>query len=469
MFSFRYIWLIIVQVAVTAVFTYVLVTQQYRDLSEQNLASLETFLIEQKQRELKNYTSLAVTAIDDVYYGNVLSEPEAKVHAAQTFTRMLYDGIDGYFFTYDQFGTNIVLPHQPERIGKNFWELTDPDGGKTIQILINLAQNGGGYHFYKWSQPSTETITDKLSYATYLDKWDWMVGTGVYLDDVYAQLDKIQGEIDAQVQNTRLIILAVAITSIMLILFVAVAISVTQKQENEAKVSALGQKIITSQEDERRYIARELHDGIIQMLVSIKYSLSATKMTLKKSQTPEPQALSAASSSLDLTINEVRRISHHLHPQILDELGLSAAIEALAEEFSKRTQIAVTVNKLKVRKLLSPQLNTSLYRTVQECLTNVEKHAKAQRVDVDLEMAENWLSLKIRDDGQGFNPEDTDKFGIGLNNLQERVDYYQGKIAIISNRRGTKIEIKIPLSSFAKNFATIDQDKDQQNTEKGTA
>jgi two-component system NarL family sensor kinase len=296
-----------------------------------------------------------------------------------------------------------------------------------------------------------------------------MVGTGVYLDDVYAQLDKIQGEIDAQVQNTRLIILAVAITSIMLILFVAVAISVTQKQENEAKVSALGQKIITSQEDERRYIARELHDGIIQMLVSIKYSLSATKMTLKKSQTPEPQALSAASSSLDLTINEVRRISHHLHPQILDELGLSAAIEALAEEFSKRTQIAVTVNKLKVRKLLSPQLNTSLYRTVQECLTNVEKHAKAQRVDVDLEMAENWLSLKIRDDGQGFNPEDTDKFGIGLNNLQERVDYYQGKIAIISNRRGTKIEIKIPLSSFAKDFATIDQDKDQQNTEKGTA
>ena len=464
MFPFRYIWLIIVQVAVTAVFTYILVTQQYRDLSEQNLASLETFLIEQKQRELRNYTSLAVTAVDDVYYGNILSEPEAKAHAAQTFTRMLYDGIDGYFFTYDQFGTNIVLPHQPERIGKNFWELTDPDGGKTIQILIDLAQNGGGFHFYKWSQPSTEVITDKLSYATYLDKWNWMVGTGVYLDDVYAQLNKIQGEIDDQVQNTRLIILAVAITSIMLILFVAVSISVTQKQENEAKVSALGQKIITSQEDERRHIARELHDGIIQMLVSIKYSLSATKMSLRHALTEEPHSLIAASAGLDLTIDEVRRISHHLHPQILDELGLSAAIDALAEEFSKRTHIAVTVNKLQVKKLLSPQLNTTLYRTVQECLTNVEKHAQASHVDIKLEMAQNWLALKIHDNGKGFDYSDTEKFGIGLNNLQERVDYYQGKIAIHSNNEGTRIEIKIPLSIFAKNFATIDQHTDEPHT-----
>lgn len=143
MFSFRYIWLIVIQVAVTAIFTYTLVTEQYRELSEQNLQSLETFLIEQKKRELKNYTALAITAVDDVYFGNELPEQDAQQHAAQTFTRMLYDGIDGYFFTYDQFGTNIVLPHQPERIGKNFWELTDPSGGKTIQILINLAKNGG--------------------------------------------------------------------------------------------------------------------------------------------------------------------------------------------------------------------------------------------------------------------------------------------------------------------------------------
>ena len=291
-----------------------------------------------------------------------------------------------------------------------------------------------------------------------------MVGTGVYLDDVYAQLDKIQGEIDAQVQSTRLIILAVAITSILLILFVAVAISVTQKQENEAKVSALGQKIITTQEDERRHIARELHDGIIQMLVSIKYSLSATKMSIRNTLTEEPHSLTAASASLDMTIDEVRRISHHLHPQILDELGLSAAIDALAAEFSQRTQIAVTVNKLQVRKLLSPQLNTSLYRTVQECLTNVEKHAQASHVDINLEMAQNWLALSIQDNGKGFDYSDTDKFGIGLSNLQERVDYYQGKITIMSDHKGTKIEIKIPLSSFAKNFATIEHTTDEQDT-----
>ncbi|MEI8647332.1 histidine kinase [Paraglaciecola sp. Hal342] len=206
------------------------------------------------------------------------------------------------------------------------------------------------------------------------------------------------------------------------------------------------------QEEERRHISRELHDGIVQVLVSIKYSLEATGLWLKKAKVDKPQPLEHAQSNLQDAISEIRRISHHLHPRILDELGLSAAMDALATEFSEQTGITVNVTKPAVRKLVQNSISTTLYRVVQESLINVQKHARATEVNIEMTIKDKWLTLTIKDNGQGFDADNnskSDDYGIGLRNLAERVEYHLGEFSVHSSQAGTQVTARIPKTSYA--------------------
>ncbi|MEH6711958.1 MAG: ATP-binding protein [Paraglaciecola polaris] len=190
------------------------------------------------------------------------------------------------------------------------------------------------------------------------------------------------------------------------------------------------------------------------MMVSIKYSLEATGLWLAKAKVDKPQPLEHAQSNLRDAINEIRRISHHLHPRILDELGLSAAMDALAVEFSEQTGIAVNVTKPAVRKLVQDSISTTLYRVVQESLINVQKHAHATEVNIDMSIKDKWLTLSISDNGRGFDSQLNDKadeYGIGLRNLAERVEYHLGEFSVQSSSSGTLIKARIPKTSYANN------------------
>jgi two-component system NarL family sensor kinase len=454
-FPFRLVILGVLQVVLTAVLTYTFVTDEYKDLSHQSLQTLEQFLVEQKQRELENYTTLALSAVDHVYGDSTPENKANKKLAAQVFNRMLYGGEDGYFFVYDGNGTGVAHPKEPFRVGNNYWELESENGEKIIQILLKNAKKGGGFYRYPWYKPSSKDTLEKMSYSVYLEKWDWMLGTGVYLDDVYAQLNLLQDKLDAKINKTKQIILFVALSSILLIFLFGIAINLRHKKKADEKISELGQKIINLGEEERRHLSRELHDGIVQVLVAIKYSLEATRMHLGKNHSIVPRTLNDAESNLSEAIHEIRRISHHLHPRILDELGLSSALEALASEFSERTGIEVSIEKPAVRKLLPDNINTTLYRVVQESLTNIEKHAGACQVKIKLVIRQDMLVLSIADNGVGINShknkEDHD-YGIGLRNLSERVEYLHGQFRVLSRPIGTTVEAKIPRESFANYF-----------------
>ncbi|MFW8591930.1 cache domain-containing protein [Glaciecola sp. 2405UD65-10] len=454
-FSLRMQFFAVAQVILTALLTYFLVTHEYRNLSAENVSTLEIFLIAQKQQELKNYTAIAKASIQHIYDMAGANDEQAKAQVAAIISSLLYNTSDGYFFVYDDKGTNIVLPTEPERNGNNYWELLNNKGEPTIQILIENAKNGGDFYRYDWNQPSTENITEKMSYSDFLPKWGWMLGTGVYLDNVKQQMHSVHVAIDQQIANTRFIILVVAITSIFFIFIVGTWLNLSQKKASDTKINELGQKIVTLQEEEQRHISRELHDGIVQVLVSIKYSLEATGKYLQKMAVEKPAPLEKAQDNLSNAIGEIRRISHHLHPRILDELGLSAAIEALGNEFSERTGVAISINKPALSKLLPDHINTTLYRVVQESLMNIERHANANTATINLTIKDNWLTLQIADDGVGM-PENgtkcTTDVGIGTRNLAERVEYHSGTFCIESDNSGTTVIAKIPRSAFANYY-----------------
>lgn len=455
----RLFYITVIQVILTSIVIFFFISSEYRALSNYNLQTLKTFLMNQKKQELQNYTSLAQAAIKHIHPTDKNEKTTQQVAIQNLLNQLLYNGDDGYFFAYDDQGINIAHPKESYRVGKSWWDLEDDNGTKIVQLLISNAKAGGGFLQYQWSKPSSQSTSNKMSYSTYLEEWQWMLGTGVYLDDVNQQLASLQQKIDQYINKTKQIILIISLSSIFIIFLLGLVINLSNKKKADKKINELGQKIVNLQEDQHRHISRELHDGIVQILVSIQYSIEATTIFLKHTKQEKPKPLAEAEKNLSIAIQEVRRISHNLHPRILDELGLSAAIAALAKEFSKQTQIEISFTKPKLRKLLPDNINISLYRVVQESLINIEKHAKATHITIDLAIENKWLTLTITDNGIGFNDKNKNKtgaplesFGIGLRNLTERIEYHCGQLKVCTSKKGTSISANIPTHVFAYYF-----------------
>jgi two-component system NarL family sensor kinase len=446
---FKLLLLATTPVVCALILTYIFITNESQRLSEQTLSTLEAFLMESKHRELLNYSKLANSAVSHIYEPSAANNEVAKNLVAEILDEMSYGGDDGYFFVYDGLGNSIAHPKQPFRVGENWWELEDTSGAKIIQILIENAKSGGDYYQYPWNKPSLNGPTEKVSYSWYLPKWDWMIGTGIYLDDIRAQLSSVQNDIDKHIKNTERIILGIALTTALAIFTIGLIIALKEKTKSNTQLNLLSQRIVNLQEEERRRISREMHDGIVQILVSIKYSLEATRMFLNKNIEQVPEPFDHASENLNTAIQEIRRISHDLHPRILDELGLGLALDSLTNEFKHRTGINVNLIRPAVKKVLPDDIATTLYRVVQESLTNIERHSQASKCMVNLYFTSNQLVLEISDNGKGFDENRTPLTqGIGIRNLTERLDYQGGEFSVTSSPAGTKIIATIPRSLF---------------------
>lgn len=426
----------------------VLVANQSRQLAEREIAALETQLIEAKKAELKNYISLARTAYASIY-GRALPDDEAaKEKVIQILAAMLY-GQDGYFFVYDYDGTNLVSPRQTEFINQNWAGLTDSQGTEVVDRLIELARTGGGYHSYLWRKPSTGEEAQMVSYVIGLQDWRWAVGTGIFIDDVLGTVAATRAETENRVQRTFLWIVLITIGALLLVFLSGIFLNIRERRLADAKLKQLTQRILDTQEEERGRVARELHDSISQILVGIRYALELARRRLATGDTRAGESLDKGISSLSGAIQEVRRISRDLRPGVLDDLGLGPALEGLCEEFEKRTGIETRFETVVFRNRLDKDAKIALYRIAQEALTNVERHSGATRVTLKVRGDKNGAMLRIEDNGKGI-PHPTESGnepgGLGLRNMQERVEQLDGHLRILSTISGTTIEARVPLT-----------------------
>jgi two-component system NarL family sensor kinase len=323
----------------------------------------------------------------------------------------------------------------------------------TIQRLIAQARNGGGYVSYLWRKPSSGQMAPKLGYVTALPRWNWMIGTGLYLDDIQATMSQLEQQSNAHIATTLLWIAGIAALGIALISASGLWLNLSEHRVADAKLRLLARQVVESQENERAHLARELHDGTSQTLVSAKLLIESAVDELERTHRAPPPALAKALSRLNDSLSEVRRISHRLRPAMLDTLGLPAALELLGREFGEHGQAAVQVGIEGERCELPEEVKTVLFRVAQEALANIGKHAAAREVHITLAFDAEGVQLRVADDGRGFDVQAVQldpRRGIGLRNMRERLASIGGRFELASDAAGTRLMASVPAESIER-------------------
>jgi signal transduction histidine kinase len=224
---------------------------------------------------------------------------------------------------------------------------------------------------------------------------------------------------------------------------------ILERKAAEEEVLQLSGKIMRLQDEERRHLARELHDGTAQNLVALTLNLHRLREVVCHNEAEITQ-LEECVLMVEQCSNELRSISYLLHPPMLEELGLSRALRGYVEGFEKRSRIAVTLACPEDLGFLDSDIQLTVFRIVQEALSNVMKHSQSATASIALSSAEaRNLCLEISDQGNGI-PEGREQSGVGLAGMRERVRLLHGQLVIHSSSSGTVMRVTLPLGSMGR-------------------
>ena len=213
----------------------------------------------------------------------------------------------------------------------------------------------------------------------------------------------------------------------------------------EEELRRLSRNLVRTQEEERRSLSRELHDAVGQMLSAMTMELGNLEAVITSPDKLRARLDEARSLNAE-TLREVRALAMGLRPTMLDELGLGPALRWQGREFSRRSNVPVTVQIDGDLDGLPETHRTCIYRIVQETLTNCARHSQAKGIRISIYGRHDWVKLSIQDDGVGFDPGGATSRGLGLIGIQERVRELQGKVTIISEPgKGTIVEVEVPV------------------------
>ncbi|HYR23711.1 MAG TPA: PAS domain S-box protein [Chthoniobacterales bacterium] len=218
-------------------------------------------------------------------------------------------------------------------------------------------------------------------------------------------------------------------------------------EEANRQLKLLSRRRVKVQEEERRHLARELHDEIGQALTAAKINLQAA---MEESDPAKSKRIQETAAILERLLGQVRQISLNLRPAMLDDLGLVPALRSLLDELGRRASVAVRFSAKNIPENLDPEIQTTCFRIAQEAITNAVRHAGATQIDVDLRREDGSFRLQVHDDGRGFempSPQ-SQTIGLGLLGMKERAALVGGRTKITSAPgEGTTVDANLPLTS----------------------
>lgn len=221
--------------------------------------------------------------------------------------------------------------------------------------------------------------------------------------------------------------------------------------ERTTALRNLSQRLLKVQDEERRRVARDLHDSTGQTLAALKMSLVVLEKNLEQNR-PTSAVLSEIAALADQALQEIRTTSYLLHPPLLDEAGFTSAARWYVDGFAKRSGIKVGLELESQREQLSITTETALFRVLQESLTNVHRHSGASEVSIRFQHQAETVVLEIRDNGHGIPAElfsrlgePASEIGVGLAGMRERLNELNGKLEIESDAHGTSVRAIVPM------------------------
>ena len=223
----RILLLSIAPITVAVLVVMFLVNIQLKELGEEQVQNTKSTMMEDKRATLKNYVDISLSAVSSlVEQASGINDEQIKNVVAGYLRNIVFEeSKDGYIFIYKYDGINIAHKEKPELEGKNLYNLKDPNGVLVIKELIDKAQDGGGYVEYMWHKPSKDMEVTKLGYAKSIDKFQWMVGSGFYIDDIEDEIASIRLKVNASINKAMLLIGTVGASLIALVIFLSLYIS----------------------------------------------------------------------------------------------------------------------------------------------------------------------------------------------------------------------------------------------------
>ena len=217
------------------------------------------------------------------------------------------------------------------------------------------------------------------------------------------------------------------------------------------QLEMLNARIITLRDEERRHIARELHDSVGQLLAAISMNSAAVEAESHKLSADAARRLSENAAMVGEASKQIRTISYLLHPPLLDEAGLASALRWYVEGFSERSKIDAKLDIPREFAGLSKDMELAIFRVVQECLTNIHRHARSPTARIHIVQDDSCLRVEIEDAGKGIPTEKRSAFGssgqtgVGISGMRERVRQSGGSLQIKSNGQGTRVTALLPV------------------------